>query len=197
MTLLCRNEFQNSLHLDNEWINHAIKNRFSIRMYCYTDRHIFSKNLKGFEKNIELLKDDIFHKNALMKACNNLNTDYPDQDDLSYQRDYYLVRDADSLYFSGYFTILTKLNPSKARLEIKGREAWLVEMFVNKCIANSSTSKMFPVYMFSENMKCWCQLDSVNLKWIYIRRAPKPQGNYLAFSSHKVSSTAKMEISIL
>jgi hypothetical protein len=58
-------------------------------------------------------------------------------------------------------------------------------------------SCLLPVYMFSEDLKCWCQLDISILKWIYIMRVPKPTGKYLAFGTHPVSNTARVEIGLI
>lgn len=204
-TLLTRNETE----ADKEWTTHAIKNRNDVKIYSYNNLNnvIFMKNLKGGTSNIEIAKHDQNYKNYLMKASNNLKTDYPNDRDPSFKRDYYLIRDADSLYFSGYFDI-TK----KQRLQIKGRESWLVEMYVNKIIEfrkleddqfikSKITPKvhntLVPIYMFSEDLKCWCQLNIKTLKWIYILRAPKPLGKYLAFGTDPISNTARIEFDII
>jgi hypothetical protein len=204
-TLLCRNE----TNADFEWSGYALKNLHTIKIYSYNNLNnlIFIKSLKGPSTNTSVPLHDQEYKNYLMRACNTINVDYPDEKDSSFKRDYYLIRDTDSIYFSGYFDTSTK-----ARLQIKGREAWLVEMFVNKIIEQrkleiqtsekiketpKTYKSLLPVYMFSENLKCWCQLNLKTLKWIYIKYAPKPIGNYLAFGSDPISTTARLEISIL
>jgi hypothetical protein len=191
-TLLCRNE----TIADKEWSKYALKNRHSIQVYQYNNLNkiVYYKCSDDVEYNngIKLLEHDQAYKNALMKACNNIQVDYPNDNDISYKRDYYLVRDADSLYFSGYFEL------NKSRLLIKGRENWIVEMFLNKIEkSNPEKLKSLPIYMFSEDLRCWCQLDHNSLKWIYILRAPKPVGKYLAFGSDPISLSAKLEINII
>lgn len=190
---------KNDNNADKEWINYATNNRHNITLYIYQNNQILSKTFKGGNTNILIINHDQLYKNYLMKACNNLKVDYPNEKDLSYKRDYYLIRDADSLYFTGYFE-----NYSKSRLNIKGRNAWLVEMFTNKLLLslkskNYSNNKklLVPIYMFSEDLKCWCQLDIINFKWIYIMRTPRPSGKYLAFGTDPMSETAKIELSIL
>ena len=146
--------------------------------------YVFMKSLKGGSTNMQIAQHDQGYKNYLMKACNDIKVDYPNDKDVSYKRDYYLIRDADSLYFTGYFDIA-----SKSRLQIKGRESWIVEMFANKIlelrkledqqaiiskIKPKSHNPMVQIYMFCEQMQCWCQLNIKTFKWIYIMRAPKP-----------------------
>ena len=208
--LITRNETDS----DKEWTNAAIKKRHDIIIYSYNNltTQIVMKTLKGGSTSIQIALHDQGYKNYLMKACNDIGTDYPNDKDPSFKRDYYLIRDADCLYFSGYFD-----TSSKSRLQIKGREAWLVEMFVNKIqgihktpnqkIPNQRTIKeqskpiiyncLVPIYMFSEDLKCWCQLDITTFKWIYISKAPKPIGKYLAFGTHPISNTARIEIELV
>ena len=165
------------------------------------------KTIKGSNTSIQIAQHDQGYKNYLMKACNDIGVDYPNDTDPSFKRDYYLIRDAESIYFSGYFD-----NLSKARLQIKGRDAWLVEMFTNKIKENRKLEDqlalktktklkihngLIPIFMFSEDLKCWCQLDIKNYKWIYIMRAPKPIGKYLAFGTDPISSTARIELSMI
>lgn len=197
---------RNETDADKEWTNYAIKNRHNITIYSHNNlsNQVFMKTLKGSTTDIQIIQHDQGYKNFLMKACNDLNVDYPNEKDCSYKRDYYLIRDADSLYFTGYFDI-----NHKTRLQIKGRDAWLVEMFVNKILDSRKTEEkktntvthniLLPVYMFSEDLKCWCQLK-LNLKtfsWIYIMRSPKPKGKYLAFGSDPISYTARVELSMI
>lgn len=203
--LLTRNETE----ADREWTNCAIRSRCDIKIYSYNNLNnvVFMKSLKGGSTNIEIAQHDQGYKNYLMKASNNIGVDYPNDKDCSFKRDYYLIRDADSLYFSGYF------DPNgKSRLQIKGRENWIVEMFVNKLLETrkieeqkalkaktkpKSHSPLAPVFMFSENMKCWCQLNTKTMKWIYTMRAPKPVGKYLAFGSDPISNEARIEFSMI
>jgi hypothetical protein len=204
-TLITRNETD----ADKEWTNCAIKNRHDVVIYLHNNLNgqIYMKTLKGGSTSLQTAIHDQGYKNYLMKACNNIGVDYPNDKDSSFKRDYYLIRDADSLYFTGYFE-----TNSKSRLQIKGREAWLVEMFVNKieetrklinqkAVKEKTKPKIFncllPVYMFSEDMKCWCQLDISTLKWTYILRAPKPNGKYLAFGTYPISNTARIELSLI
>lgn len=204
-TLITRNESE----ADKQWSNYAIKNKHNLTIYTYNNlnNHVFMKTFKGGSTGIQVAQQDDYYKNYLMKACNDLNVDYPNDKDCSFKRDYYLIRDAESLYFTGYFT-----TDVKSRLQIKGREAWLVEMFVNKIqnernLANQKAKQqkkdpivfncLLPIYMFSENLKCWCQLDISNFKWIYIMRAPKPTGKYLAFGTDPMSGTTKIELDLL
>jgi hypothetical protein len=58
-------------------------------------------------------------------------------------------------------------------------------------------SSMVPIYMFSEDMKCWCQLNIKLIKWTYIKIPPSPVGKYLAFGTDPISNHAKLEISLL
>jgi hypothetical protein len=192
-TLITRNETD----ADKEWTNYAVKNRHDITVYSYNNlnNQVFMKTLKGGSTNIQIALHDQIYKNYLMKACNDIGLDYPNDKDCSFKRDYYLIRDAECMYFSGYFDITTK-----ARLQIKGREAWLVEMFANKLQETLKKVKhdgLLPIYMFSEDLNCWCQLDVKTYKWIYIMRAPKPIGKYLAFGSHPISNTARIELSLI
>lgn len=192
-TLITRNETD----ADKEWTNCAIKNRNDVVIYLHNNLNglVFMKTLKGGSTTIQTAAHDQGYKNYLMKACNDIGVDYPNDKDSSFKRDYYLIRDADCLYFTGYFDI-----NSKSRLQIKGREAWLVEMFANKIISSkfgTNSNCLLPVYMFSEDMKCWCQLDISTLKWTYISRAPKPTGKYLAFGSYPISNTARIELSLI
>lgn len=203
--LLTRNETE----ADKEWTNCAIKNRHDVIIYSYNNSssQIFMKTLKGGSTTIQIALHDQGYKNYLMKSCNDIGVDYPNDKDCSFKRDYYLIRDADCMYFSGYFD-----TNSKSRLQIKGREAWLVEMFTNKIqesqklAAQKSTkdkvkskihNNVLPIYMFSEDLKCWCQLDMSTSKWVYIMRAPKPIGKYLAFGTHPISNTARIELSLV
>jgi hypothetical protein len=181
---------RNETNADREWVKSAIRNRHDILYYKYTEKHIFVKKIKGDFPDTAILEHDQYYKNYLMKASNDLITRYPDESDLSYKRDYHLIKDADSIYFSGYFD----LTP---RLQIKGRDGWIVEMFVNKLLKEKVVD--FPIYMFSENMKCWCRLSIENevVKWLYTVRVPRPEGKYLVFGSDPISSTASLEISIL
>ncbi len=205
VTLITRNETE----ADKEWTNCAVKNRHNITIYSYNNlgNHIFMKTLKGASTTMQIALHDQGYKNLLMKACNSIGVDYPNESDLSFKRDYYLIRDAESVYFSGYFD--TK---SKSRLQIKGHEAWLVEMFVHKIEAERKLenqkaikekqkpkvySGLIPVYMFSENLGCWCQLDIKSSKWIYVMRAPKPVGKYLAFGTDPISTSARIELSLI
>jgi hypothetical protein len=203
-TLITRNETE----ADKEWTSYAVKNRHNITIYSYNNLggHIFMKTLKGASTSIQIALHDQGYKNYLMKACNNIGVDYPNDKDNAFKRDYYLIRDANSLYFSGYFD-----TTSRARLQIRGREAWLVEMFVNKILEARKLEEqkaqkekvkikhnpLLPVYMFSEDLKCWCQLNVKTSKWIYIMRAPKPTDKYLAFGSDPISTTARMEIGMI
>ncbi len=204
-TLITRNDTD----ADKEWTNYAVKNRHNITIYSYNNlgSHVYMKTIKGTNSSIQIAPHDQGYKNSLMRACNSIDVDYPNDTDLSFKRDYYLIRDADSIYFSGYFDII-----NKARLQIKGREAWLVEMFVHKIqearklenqIAIKEKKKptshagLVPVYMFSENLGCWCQLDIKILKWIYVMRAPKPIGKYLALGTDPISTNARIELSMI
>jgi hypothetical protein len=204
-TLLTRNETEG----DKEWTSTAVKNRNEIKIYLCIRNSVFIKSFKGSNTNMEMIKHDQTYKNYLMKACNDLNLDYPDEKDFSFKRDYYLIRDADSIYFSGYFDIT-----GKSRLQIKGREGWIVEMFVNKIIESRKHEEqkaiqdklkpkvqipLVPVYMFSEDLKCWCQLNCRTSKWIYIMRPPKPNADskYLGFGSDPISVTARIEIGMI
>jgi hypothetical protein len=198
--LITRNETES----DKEWTNCAIRNRHDVILYTYNNlnNQVFMKTLKGGSTTMQVILHDQGYKNYLMKACNDIGVDYPNDKDSSFKRDYYLIRDAESIYFTGYFD--TK---SKSRLQIKGREAWLVEMFVNKIqetrkLANQNQKEkihncMVSVYMFSEDLNCWCQLNISTSKWIYILRAPKPNGKYLAFGTHPISNTARIELSLI
>jgi hypothetical protein len=200
---------RNETEADKEWTGYAVKNRHDIIIYSYNNlgSQIFMKTLKGGSTSIQIALHDQGYKNLLMKACNSIGVDYPKDTDLSFKRDYYLIRDAESVYFSGYFDVV-----GKARLQIKGREAWLVEMFVHKIQEArkledqkaikekqkpKSRSGLIPVYMFSENLCCWCQLDIGTSKWMYIMRAPTPTGKYLAFGTDPVSNTARIELSMI
>lgn len=204
VVLLTRNETVS----DQEWTSNALKNRYEIKIYSYKNLNnvVFMKSFKGNSTNIEIIKYDQAYKNFLMKACNDIGVDYPNDTDPSFKRDYYLIRDADSLYFNGYFDV-----SNKSRLQIKGREAWIVEMFVNKIEENrkleihnaeknglkiKSYSPLYPVYMFSENLGTWCQLNFKTSKWIRIIRPPKPKGTYLAMGTDPATSNSKMEISL-
>jgi hypothetical protein len=198
--LITRNETE----ADKEWTGNALKNRQEISIYSYNNLNnsVFMKNLKGSNTNIQIFQHDQSYKNYLMKACNDIQVDYPNDKDYSFKRDYYLIRDADSLYFNGYFDLKTK-----SRLQIKGRESWIIEMFVNKIqeiqkvvkdkLKPKSYSSFLPIYMFSEDLKCWCQLNSLDYKWIYITRPPKPRGKYLAIGSDPISNTARIEINLI
>jgi len=187
--LITRNETE----ADKEWTNYAVRNRHDITIYSYNNigKQVFMKTLKGGSTNIQIALHDQGYKNSLMKACNSIGVDYPNDNDLSFKRDYYLIRDADSIYFSGYF------DTNKSRLQIKGREAWLIEMFVHKILASKKNQELVPVYMFSENLCCWCQLDIRTFQWVYILRAPKPVGKYLGFGSDPISTTARIELSMI
>ncbi len=204
-TLITRNETDS----DKEWTSYAVKNRHNITIYSYNNlgNHIFMKTLKGASTTIQIALHDQGYKNSLMKTCNSIGVDYPNDTDLSFKRDYYLIRDAESIYFNGYFDISTK-----ARLQIKGREAWLVEMFVHKIqeihkleeqkTINEKQKKkihngLIPVYMFSENLLMWCQLNYKSRQWIRIIKPPSPVGKYLAFGTDPISTTAKIELGIL
>ncbi len=188
--LLTRNETES----DKEWIGSAFKNRHEIKLYLWNktlnNEIVYMKNFKEHSSRLNIIEHDQMYKNYLMRACNNLNVSYPNDKDITFKRDYYLIKDADSLYFNGYFDIT-----SKSRLEIKGREAWIVEMFVNKIIEKFKNSLM-PVYMFSEDLKIWCQLND-SLKWIHILRPPTPIGKYVAFGTDPLSYIAKLEINNL
>jgi len=174
-TLLCRES-------DSEWINHAMKNLNIVKIYSYGKNFVMIKNLKG---STDITKGSPSFKNALMKACNNIQVDYPG-DTMDLIRDYELIKDATSLYFTGYFEI------DKSRLHIKGRETWIIEMFVEKL----GSLPLYPVYMFSEQMFCWSQLNS-EFKWLHISHPPRPTGLYIGISSEPISTTAKLEISLL
>jgi len=204
-TLITRNETES----DKEWTNYAVKNRQNITIYSFNNinNQVFMKTLKGGSTTIQIALHDQGYKNFLMKACNNIGVDYPDDKDCSFKRDYYLIRDAGSLYFSGYFNTDTK-----SRLQIKGREAWLIEMFVNKLqeqhklddqkalkdkIKVRPRSGLLPVYMFSENLLTWCQLNVKTSQWLRIIRPPKPEGKYLALGTDPISSTARIELSMV
>lgn len=182
---------RNETDADKEWTSCAIKNRHDITVYSYNNPNgqIFMRALKGGTTSLQIIPHDQGYKNYLMKACNDIGVDYPSDKDNSFKRDYHLIRDVDSLYFTGYFDTNVK-----SRLQIKGRDAWLVEMFVNKI--GKPESGPYPIYMFSEDMKCWCQL-APTLKWIYIMRAPKPNGRYLAFGTDPISHTAKIELNLI
>lgn len=203
--LLTRNETE----ADREWTNCAVRNRYDVKIYSYNNLNnfVFMKNLKGGSTNIEVAQHDQGYKNYLMKACNDIKVDYPNDKDCSFKRDYYLIRDADSLYFSGYFDVT-----GKSRLQIKGRESWIIEMFVNKLLETrkleeqkaikdkqkpKSHSPLAPVFMFSEDMKCWCQLNTKIMKWIYTMRPSKPIGKYLAIGSDPVSNEARVEFNLI
>jgi hypothetical protein len=203
--LLTRNETE----ADKEWTNCAVRNRYDVKIYSYNNLNslVFMRYLKGGSTNIEVALHDQGYKNYLMRACNNIGVDYPDDKDCSFKRDYYLIRDADSLYFSGYFD-----TNGKSRLHIKGRESWIVEMFVNKLLEirkleeqkaikakekPKTYNPQVPIFMFSEDMKCWCQLNISTMNWMHIIRAPKPIGKYLAFGSHPVSDKARTEFSLI
>jgi len=194
---------RNDTEADKEWTGSALRNRHDIKIYGHNGMNnmVYTKSIKGSSTNVQMVEHDQVYKNYLMKACNDVGTDYPDEKDGSYKRDYYLIRDATSMYFTGYFD-----PKGKARLQIKGREAWIVEMFANKIQesrasethrTSKSSSPFFPIYMFSEDMKTWCQLNYKTLKWIHILRPPKPMGVYLAIGSDPISSTARVEISLI
>lgn len=169
---------------DKAFITHAIKNRNQIVVY-YSD---YKKQING--NDYEKITPDAYYKNYLMKVSNHMNTDYPINDG-GYKRDYYIIRDADSMYFSGYFECV-----KKSRLGIKGREAWLVELFVDKLIRNNAKG-LVCIYMFSEDMRCWCQLNIDSFEWKHMPRIPSPNGVYTGFSSEPVSDYAIREILIL
>lgn len=179
-----------------EWINFAVKNLHAIRIFSFNkmNKLVLIKSLKGSNTNLEYIPRsiDIEARTALMKVCNNIGTDFPNDDLFNIlKKDFATIQNATSLYFSGYFDI-----NGRSRLQIKGLEAWIVELFVNKIKNTEHTSDLLPIYLFSEDVKCWCQLNS-NFKWIHIIRPPKPQESYIGLSSDPISIEARIEISLL
>jgi hypothetical protein len=196
-TMLSRNN-----PADKPFIDYAIRNRHNLTHYMHAKGRVYTKLIKGTGTGtgtgtgIEIIgpgtitgtiTDGKGHhwKNSIMKAAINMRQNYSDNMDLI--RDYYLIRDANSMYFSGKFENLN--NSSSPRLQIK--DGWIVEMFVNKLIENENMKYgYFPVYMLSDDMGCWCQLQIEKsekgpgkVNWKYIGRAPNPQGIYVAFCS--------------
>jgi hypothetical protein len=182
-TLLCREESE------SEWIKHALKNNNNIKIYSHNNinKVVIIRTLKGTGTKLDFIKYDSTIKNALMKACNNLARDYPDET-MELKRDYELIKNGTSLYITGYFDVT-----NRSRLQIKGFEAWIVEMFVNKFPNNLL---FYPVYLFSEDIGTWCQLNN-NFKWIRIARPPKPSGMYIGISSAPKSNISKLEVNLL
>jgi len=188
--LLSRNETS----ADKEWINYSVKNRHIVRILTFNKLHnlVCIKSFKGTTTNIEIIPRslDTSARTALMKVANNLSTDFPDTDLFNQlKRDYAMTLEATSLYLTGYFD-----TTAKSRLQIKGVEAWIVELFVEKIKDNHKS--MFPIYLFSEDLKCWCQL-STGFKWIHISRPNRPQESYIGLGSDPISREARIEISIL
>jgi len=173
------------INSDKDWIDYAIKRGDNIKLYGIHNNIIFSTMLKGPNTNPQIIKMDDSITNILMKVCNHIGVDYPGLTD-SLKRDYCLIADAKSLYLTGYFDL------NKSRLQLRDYENWIVEMFITK-----HKSLLLPVYLYSEHLKCWCQLDYSTLKWIYIMRPPKPSGVYIGICSPPVSSAAQIEISLL
>lgn len=177
---------RNETHADKAFSDAAIKNRNQIIIYY----KYYTKILNS--SDYTPIDYDHGYKNYVMMSSNHLRMDYP-EDDTSYMRDYYIIRDSESIYFTGYFEDIPK-----SRLKIKGREAWITEMFVDKLISKC-VSGLYPVYMYSEDMKCWCQLSN-NLgifKWNYIPRPPKPSGIYAGYGTDPISDSAIKEIGLL
>lgn len=173
---------------DTEWENRSVTIRENIPVvYCVSNYH---KLVLRRTTNVEPIKPDPLTKNALMTACNRMNVDFPGMT-LEMRLSYEITRVPTSLYMTGYFDA-----NSKSRLMLKGQEAWIVEIFVEKLVLETKNMTLFPVYLFSEDLKCWCQLNN-KYKWVYIKRPEKPSGNYIGISSEPVSSTAKLEISLL
>ena len=190
ITLLSRNDTA----ADKEWINHAVRNLHIVKISTYNTLNnlICVKSFKGPTTNLTVVPRtiDTDARTALMKCANDLFTDFP-KDELFniLKRDFSMSREATSLYMTGYFDV-----HSKSVLQIKGPEAWLVQLFVNRI--KDQHKSMLPVYLFSEDVKCWCQL-STGLKWIHIPRPPKPQDSYIGIGSDPISREARIEISIL
>lgn len=178
--------------MDKIWVDRAINKRHDVGLYLYDEKNTYLRRLTELS-NVVIVEPNKGHKNYLMKVSSDLNTSYPTEK--SYERYYYMIKEADSLYLVAHFT-------DSGRLHIKGlQEAWIVEMFVRKlqgldsgvCLKGS-----YPVYLYSEDMHVWCQLSS-RLKWGKIARPPSPVGKYIALVAcdTDISPEATVEINIL
>lgn len=176
--------------MDDIWVNRAINKRHDVGLYLYDKNNTYLRRFNELS-NVIIVKPNNGYKNYLMKVCNDLDTHYPNEK--SYERYYHMIKEADSVYLSAYFT-------PKGRLHIKGQqEAWLVEMFVRKLQGLDSGVCLkgpYPVYLYSEDMHVWCQLGS-KLTWDRISRPPSPVGKYIALVSGDISPEAVEEINIL
>lgn len=187
-TLLTRCETE----IDKLFIEQAVKNRNNITIYSYNklSNHIYSKSLVGPNTNITSIVVPSEWKNYVMRASTNLKENYPSNNEVSYKRDYCMIKDADQLYLIGDFD-----ESKKTRLLLKGREAWILEMFTNKLINNKKVPipKLLPIYLYSQNN--WFQLSGVTLKWLRIHRPPRPMGKYIAVGGEDVTSMLKLVVS--
>ena len=183
MELLTRGETK----IDKCWINSAQKNRHLVTVYGKRDNTTTIYTIGGQIRGIFNDPGDKA-RHALMKVCNHLGTGYSDR-----KRDFWMVNDADSLYFVGNFSM------DNERLQIGGDEAWIVEMFFDKLV-NQGMVRDFPIYMYSDQMTCWCRLEYdfklKRPKWI--KSLPdRPRGKYIGIGGKKLTENIQTELSLL
>ncbi len=199
--LLTRNESPS----DKAWMKAAHSSRTAIKLYEFNklSNATAVKALKG-PTNLMTL-DHRFDsgdqaKSAVLRAARYLNTDFPGAEG-KLKRDYLMVRDAESLYFVGSFSL------GKERLQVAGKEAWLVEMFYDLLLKKyKKLPARFPIYMFNTQLNNWCELtmsersrtDRTKVpKWMRISRPPRPTGNFVGVGGSDITQTIIEELSIL
>lgn len=189
---------------DKEWIDSAHKKGHHIKIYRFDG--VIHTRIENIEPNSNMPTSIITIENkdhehdriaAIQIASEHMKVPVPSDNYTKnlINRDYYLIKEPTSLYAIGTFC-------TKGRLRINGHTAWIVEMFVDKCIYSSVKDgevTQLPVYFMCQDVGRWYQLcyENMHFNWMHIKKPEEPSGKYIGVGSRELSMNGKLEIMYL
>ncbi len=182
---------------DKEWIDAARKKGHHIKIYRFDGvNHTRIENTG--DKQITTIQNKDYEHDciaAMHIASEHMKVSIPSDNYTKnlINRDYYLIKEPSSLYAVGTFC-------TKGRLRINGHTAWIVEMFVDKCIyADLKSKESLPVYFMCQDVGKWYQLlyENMHFNWVHVKKPEEPRGKYIGVGTRDLSMNGKLEIMYL